>query len=114
MPGNRTLPRGNSASEPVSAMGQTVLCDPMATAVGGSLAPELLARIIAIGDGPGVRGVSLLGSVARGEATAWSDIDIESTVIDPAAKWDTRPSFLGDRLVMSHSITPAEQCRQVE
>lgn len=86
----------------------------MAPSTGDVLTPQLLDRIVAIGDGPGVRAVALFGSLARGEATAWSDIDIESTVADPAAKWELRPSFLGDRLVMSHSITPSEQWKQLE
>jgi hypothetical protein len=86
----------------------------VATSVGDVLTPQLLDRLVAIGDGPAVRGVAVLGSLARGEATPWSDIDVESTLADPAAKWDVRPSFIGSRLVMSHSITPAEQWRALE
>jgi hypothetical protein len=74
----------------------------------------VLDRLVAIGDGPAVRGIAILGSLARGDATAWSDIDVESTVSDPAAKWELRPSFIGDRLVMSHSITSAEQWQALE
>ena len=71
-------------------------------------------RLISIADGPGVTGIAVLGSVARGEADEWSDVDIESTVVDPAAKWAARASFVDRRLVMCHSITAAEQWRQLE
>lgn len=83
----------------------------MATVRSPLRSPEAL---VALADGPAVAGIVLLGSVARGDASEWSDIDIEATVTDPAAKWDTRPSFFDGRLVMCHSITPAEQWRQLE
>ncbi|HEX9495468.1 MAG TPA: nucleotidyltransferase domain-containing protein [Candidatus Limnocylindria bacterium] len=71
-------------------------------------------ELTALADGPAVTGIAVLGSVARGDASEWSDIDIEATVSDVAAKWDTRPSFIDGRLVMCHSITAAEQWRQLE
>jgi hypothetical protein len=91
----------------------TVLCEPMTTSIGSVLTPELTDQLIALADGPAVRGIAVLGSAARGEASRWSDIDIESTVSDPAAKWPTRPSFIGSRLVMSSSTTDAEQWAQL-
>jgi hypothetical protein len=86
----------------------------VATSAADVLTPQVLDRLVAIADGPAVRGVALLGSLARGDATAWSDIDVESTVAEPKDKWDIRPSFVGDRLVMSHSITPVEQWHALE
>lgn len=86
----------------------------MGPALGDVLQPELIDRLVAIADAPAVRGVALLGSLARGDASPWSDVDVESTVGSPPEKWDVRPSFIGGRLVMSHSITPAEQWSQLE
>jgi hypothetical protein len=85
----------------------------MATSLGTVLTPELIDRLVALADGPAVRGIAVLGSAARGEASRWSDIDIESTVADLAAKWPTQPSFIGSRLIMSSSITDAEQWAQL-
>lgn len=68
---------------------------------------------MALADGPGVRGIAVLGSAARGDASTWSDIDVEATVAHPADRWPTRPSFLGVRLVMCSSITAAEQLAQL-
>lgn len=86
----------------------------MATSLDDVLTPAVTAHVVAIGDGPLVRGIAVLGSMARGDATAWSDVDIESTVAEATAKWDVRASFIGHRLVMSHSITSAEQWKQLE
>lgn len=93
----------------------TVLCEPMSSpsSVASVLTPELADRLIALADGDAVRGIAVLGSVARGTASRWSDIDVESTVAGPTLKWPTRPSFVGSRLVMSSSITGAEQWAQL-
>lgn len=85
----------------------------MAAAAPDVLTPELLARLVTLADAPAVAGIAVLGSAARGEASVWSDIDVESTVTDAAAKWDTRPSFVGDRLVMSHAVAAAEHWAQL-
>ncbi len=86
----------------------------MATSLGEVLTPDLLGHLAALADGPAVRGVAVLGSAARGEAGRWSDIDIESTVAGAADKWLTRATFMTGRLVMSSSITHAEQIAQLE
>jgi hypothetical protein len=91
----------------------TVLCEPMTTSISSVLTPALTDWLIALADGPAVRGIAVLGSAARGDASRWSDIDVESTVVDPAAKWPTRPSFIGSRLVMSSSTTRAEQSAEL-
>jgi hypothetical protein len=83
----------------------------MATSRSLLFSPE---RLISIADGPAVTGIAVLGSVARGEASEWSDVDLEATVADPAAGWKVRVSFVDRRLVMCHSITAAEQWRQLE
>jgi hypothetical protein len=92
---------------------QTVLCDSMATTLGDILTPQLVAELIRLADGPAVRGIAVLGSVARREASRWSDIDVESTVAAVTDKWPTRPSFLDARLVMSSSVTHEEQLAQL-
>jgi hypothetical protein len=88
----------------------------MATSPGieSVLTPELIDRLVALADGPAVRGIALLGSAARGDASRWSDLDVESTVARLTDKWPTRPSLLDDRLVMAGSITHAEQLAQLE
>lgn len=86
----------------------------MATSVGDVLESGVVDELVRLADGPAVRGIAVLGSVARGDASRWSDIDVEATVADPAAKWKTRPSFIGPRLVMCSSITATEQWAQLE
>jgi len=86
----------------------------MATSIGDVLTPALMADLVTLADGPAVRGIAVLGSAARGEASRWSDVDVESTVAGPADKWPTRPSFIDGRLVMSSSVTPQEQVAQLE
>lgn len=72
------------------------------------LTPELVDLLLREGDGPSVRGIGVLGSVARGGASQWSDVDVKSLVTDADAKWPTRPVFVGRRLVMYSSATAAE------
>ena len=86
----------------------------MATSVGDVLTPALMADLVTLADGPAVRGIAVLGSAARGDASRWSDVDVESTVAGLADKWPTRPSFISGRLVMSGSITHDEQVAQLE
>ncbi|MDP9321871.1 MAG: hypothetical protein M3P16_12325 [Chloroflexota bacterium] len=80
----------------------------MATSVDDVLTPDVVGRLLAAADGPAVQGIAVLGSVARGEASTWSDIDVKSMVGDADAKWPTRPAFIGRRLVMYSSATAAE------
>jgi hypothetical protein len=86
----------------------TVRCDFMATPPDDVLTPDVVDRLLVEADGPAVRGIAVLGSVARGEASEWSDIDVKSIVGDAAEKWPTRPAFIGRRLVMYSSATAIE------
>ena len=80
----------------------------MATSPDGVLTPDIVGRLLVEADGPAVRGIAVLGSVARGEASEWSDIDVKSMVGDAADKWPARPAFIGRRLVMYSSATASE------
>ena len=80
----------------------------MATPMDDVLTPDVVRRLLAEADGAAVQGIAVLGSVARGEASPWSDIDVKSMVGDDADKWPTRPAFIGRRLVMYSSATAAE------
>ena len=53
----------------------------------------LLARVIEIADAPSVRALVLLGSVSRGEASRWSDIDVERWVALKSDLLDTPPDL---------------------
>lgn len=65
------------------------------------LADPLLAEILHIADGPGVRAIAIVGSAARGEATAWSDVDVDRFVATEGERGaGPDPRFIGDRLVM--------------
>ena len=64
------------------------------------LTPDTVAQLLILAYAPGVHGVAVVGSAARGDATAWSDIDVNAYVVLPAQRWQARPVFLGDRLVM--------------
>jgi hypothetical protein len=59
----------------------------------------LLERATQIADGPAVRTIVLLGSLSRGEATAWSDIDIERWVESGTPALGSIPRFLDGRLL---------------
>lgn len=67
------------------------------------LTPDTVAQLLILAYAPGVHGVAVVGSAARGDATAWSDIDVHAYVVLPTQRWETRPAFLGDRLVMIES-----------
>ena len=86
----------------------------MATPVDDVLTPEVVGRLLAEADAPAVRGIAVLGSVARGEASPWSDIDVKSIVGAAADKWATRPAFIGRRLVMYSSATAAESWAELD
>ena len=53
----------------------------------------LLARVIEIADAPSVRALVLLGSVSRGEASPWGDIDVERWVALKSDLLDTPPDL---------------------
>ena len=113
-PGEQDAPKGEQRERSGLGLGhgQTVLCG-LVTTVLEILTPEVLGEVIALADGPGVRGIAVLGSAARGDASAWSDIDVEATVAHAAESWSVRPSFLGTRLVMCSSITAEQQLAQL-
>ena len=70
------------------------------------LTPDTVAQLLILAYAPGVHGVAVVGSAARGDATAWSDIDVHAYVVLPSQKQDARAVFMartavmGDRLVM--------------
>lgn len=64
------------------------------------LTPDTVAQLLILAYAPGVHGVAVVGSAARGDASEWSDIDVHAYVVLPSQRWETRPVFLGDRLVM--------------
>ena len=72
----------------------------MTTGTVDVLTPDTVAQLLIHAYAPGVHGVAVVGSAARGDATAWSDIDVHAYVVVPTQRWETRPVFLGDRLVM--------------
>ena len=70
------------------------------------LTPDAIGQLLILAYGPGVHAVAVVGSVARGDASPWSDIDVHAYVRLPSQKQDARAAFmadtalLGDRLVM--------------
>jgi pimeloyl-ACP methyl ester carboxylesterase len=65
----------------------------------------LLARVTALADGPAVRAIVLLGSLARGEASQWSDIDVERWVAAESERDEPAPAFVDGRLLMISART---------
>ena len=63
-----------------------------------TLAP-LLARVSDAADAPSVRALVLLGSMARGEATRWSDTDVERWVGTERDVFETPPQLVDGRLL---------------
>lgn len=70
------------------------------------LTPDTVAQLLILAYAPGVHGVAVVGSAARGDTTAWSDIDVHAYVVLPTQKQDARAGFMartalmGERLVM--------------
>lgn len=70
------------------------------------LTPDLVAQLLVLAYGPGVHAVAVVGSVARGDASPWSDIDVHAYVRLPSQKQDARVGFMArtalkaDRLVV--------------
>jgi predicted nucleotidyltransferase len=65
----------------------------------------LLERVIDRATYPAVRAIVLLGSAGRGDATAWSDLDVERWVEKATDRWDDTAFLLEDRLVIIHTRT---------
>jgi predicted nucleotidyltransferase len=63
----------------------------------------LLARVVERATAPAVRAIVLLGSAGRGEATPWSDLDIERWVENETDRREDEVSLLGDRLLIIHT-----------
>lgn len=72
------------------------------------------AAIIAAADHPGTRGLAISGSVARGEHTVWSDIDVNRYVAGASVADAVPPRWIGDRLVRVSSYTMAEAWAELE
>jgi len=65
----------------------------------------LLERIVDGATYPAVRAIVLLGSAARGDATAWSDLDVERWVEKATDRRDDAAFLLEDRLLIIHTRT---------
>ena len=57
---------------------------------------------------PAVRAIVLLGSAGRGDATPWSDLDVERWVERASDRRDDLVSLLDDRLLIIHTRVVAE------
>lgn len=68
--------------------------------VEGVLNPRVVARISELAAGPDVEGIAIFGSVARGDATRWSDVDVHVFAAAAGPEWRTRAHYVDDRLVM--------------
>jgi len=64
------------------------------------LTADTVAQLLTLADLPGAHAVAVVGSAARGDAGAWSDIDVHAYVRSREQVRPTRPSFLDGRLVM--------------
>ena len=61
--------------------------------------------LIDFADSPGTRGLALAGSIIRGEANPWSDIDIFRYVTGTGIPPALPPRWIGERLVRVSTIT---------
>ena len=68
----------------------------------------LLERVVERATYPAVRAIVLLGSAARGDATAWSDLDVERWVVRAVDRRDDVAVLLEDRLLIIHTRTVEE------
>lgn len=66
---------------------------------------RVIARIKEISDGAEVVAVSIVGSVARGEATRWSDIDVQRVVAAGQPRPPTAVHWIDGRLVLVETVT---------
>jgi len=64
--------------------------------------------IVAAVDTPGTIGIALVGSLARGTATPWSDIDVHRYVRDETAKPPNLVRWVAGRLLRATTTTPGE------
>lgn len=64
--------------------------------------------IVAEVDTPGTIGIALVGSLALGTATRWSDIDVHRYVRDDAAKPPNIVRWVAGRLLRANTTTPRE------
>jgi hypothetical protein len=66
---------------------------------------KLLERAVKLADAPNVRTVVLLGSLARGHAGTWSDIDLERWVASEAECVESFPRYVDGRLLMINTVS---------
>ena len=64
------------------------------------LTPDTIAQLLILAYAPGVHGIAVVGSTARGDANPWSDIDVHAYVRLASQKDAARALLMGDRLVM--------------
>jgi predicted nucleotidyltransferase len=72
------------------------------------------SAILAVADLPGTRGIALAGSVARGEQTEWSDIDVLRYVEGTGVANAVPPRWVGDRLVRVSCYTMEEAWAELD
>ena len=72
------------------------------------------AALLAFADLPGTRGIALAGSVARGQHTPWSDVDLLRYVAGSGVADGVPPRWIGDRLVRVSSQTMEEAWAELE
>jgi predicted nucleotidyltransferase len=81
-----------------------------ASAIDAALLDRVLERAMA----PAVRAIVLLGSAGRGQATPWSDLDVERWVENEADRREDDVSLLGDRLLIIHTRIIKEVLAELE
>ena len=72
-----------------------------------------LPRIIAALDVPGTRGLSLMGSFARGEETSWSDVDVHRYATT-APERVSEACWIDGRLVRTVTTTAEREAAELE
>ncbi len=72
------------------------------------------ATLIGFADLPGTRGLALAGSIARGEPTRWSDVDLLRYVAGTGVADSVPPCWIGDRLVRVSSQTMEEAWAELD
>ncbi len=72
------------------------------------------AALIALADIPGTRGLALAGSVARGDHTPWSDVDVLRYIAGSGVADGVPPRWIGGGLVRVSSQTMAEAWAELE
>ena len=66
---------------------------------------SLFERVVPLVDGPNIVAIVLLGSLARGEETPWSDLDVERWFTTATEMKEGWPRFIDGRLLMVSSRT---------